>query len=107
MQGPRFFIIVIMPTSEPMQRYWRTNVRLVAALLTIWFVVAYLGGIVFADQLDTIRLGGVGLGFWIAQQGSLYVFVVLIVVYAILMNRLDRRFGVQEEDQDGDVPPTR
>lgn len=78
--------------------YWRRNIRYVGILLTIWFVVSYLCGIVFAGPLNAISIGGFPLGFWFAQQGSIYVFVVLIFVYVKLMNDLDREFDVQEGD---------
>lgn len=71
------------------EEYWRANVSLVLKLLAIWFVVPFLGGIVFVDALNSISLGGYKLGFWIAQQGSIYMFVVLIFVYAHKMNKLD------------------
>jgi len=80
--------------------YWRHNLRLVACLLAIWFVVSYGAGILFADQLDSIRILGFKLGFWFAQQGSIYVFVILIFVYVRLMNRLDKRFDVDEREDD-------
>ncbi|MEK9504758.1 DUF4212 domain-containing protein [Gaopeijia maritima] len=76
-------------------RYWAANVRLVLVLLVIWFAVSYGAGILFVDVLDRVTLPGTGvpLGFWFAQQGSIYVFVVLIFVYVVRMNRLDRAFG--------------
>ena len=79
--------------------YWRANVRLCAALLVVWALVSYGAGILWVDQLDQLRLPGTGfpLGFWFAQQGSIYVFVALIWIYVFLANRLDRRFGVGEE----------
>jgi putative solute:sodium symporter small subunit len=77
--------------------YWRANLKLVAICLTIWFVVSYGFGVLLVDQLNQIRLGGFKLGFWFAQQGSIYVFVVLIFYYAWHMNRLDRRFDVHED----------
>lgn len=82
-------------------RYWRTNLKYLAILLAIWFLVSYGAGILFVDALDHIRLGGFRLGFWFAQQGSIYVFVVLIFVYVFLMNRLDHEYQV---DEDGDTP---
>ena len=78
--------------------YWRVNLKYLALLLTIWFVVSYGAGILFRDQLNAFRLGGFKLGFWFAQQGSIYVFVILIFIYVRLMNRLDKRFGFNEED---------
>ncbi len=75
--------------------YWRANLRYLLVLLSIWFIVSFGCGIIFVDELDRFRIGGFKLGFWFAQQGSIYVFVVLIFVYVLLMNRLDRRFGMQ------------
>ncbi len=86
-----------MASSEDrLHRYWRINLRYLAVLLAIWFAVSYGAGILFVDALDEIRIFGFGLGFWFAQQGSIYVFVVLIFIYVKLMNRLDRRFDVDE-----------
>ena len=76
--------------------YWKINLRYLGILLLIWFAVSYGAGILFVDQLNQFRIGGAKLGFWMAQQGSIYVFVVLIFVYAWLMNRLDARYGVDE-----------
>jgi len=84
--------------SRYQSAYWRKNLTYVAVLLTIWFLVSYGFGILLVDQLDAIRIGGFQLGFWFAQQGSIYVFVILILVYVKLMNRLDRQFGVDEKD---------
>lgn len=78
--------------------YWRENLRLVGILMLIWFSVSFGAGIIFVDELNSIRLGGYKLGFWFAQQGSIYTFVVLIFVYAKKMGNLDRKFGVQEEE---------
>lgn len=76
--------------------YWKENVKYLTILLAIWFSVSYLAGILFKDALDTISLGGFKLGFWFAQQGSIYVFVVLIFVYVRLMNNLDKKYGFDE-----------
>lgn len=78
--------------------YWRANLRYLALLLGIWFLVSYVCGILLVDPLNQLRLPGTGfpLGFWFAQQGSIYVFVVLIFVYVALMNRLDRAHGLDE-----------
>ena len=83
--------------------YWRRNLRYLGGLLAIWALASFGAGIVFADALDTIRIPGTGfpLGFWFAQQGSIYVFVVLIFAYVFLMNRLDREFDVDERDEEG------
>lgn len=77
--------------------YWRRNLLYLGVLLTIWFAVSYLAGIVFVEPLNRFSIGGAPLGFWFAQQGAIYVFVVLILVYVVLMNRLDRRFGLRED----------
>ncbi len=79
------------------QDYWRANLRLVTVLLTIWFICSYLFGILLVDQLNAIKVGGAGLGFWFAQQGSIYTFLVLIFIYVIRMNALDKKFGVHED----------
>jgi len=85
--------------SEQTQRqaYWIANLKLVALCLSIWFVVSYLFGIILVDQLNAIPLGGYRLGFWFAQQGSMYIFVVLIFFYAYKMKKLDEKFNVQED----------
>ncbi len=73
--------------------YWKSNIKYVLILLAIWFTVSYGAGILFKDALNTIRIGGFKLGFWFAQQGSMYVFVILIFVYVRLMNKLDKKYG--------------
>lgn len=78
--------------------YWRKNITYVLSLLAIWFMVSYGAGILFAESLNNIRIGGFKLGFWFAQQGAIYVFVILIFVYVWLMNRLDKTWDVNEED---------
>ena len=83
--------------KNKMQEYWRRNVRILFILLAIWFVVSYLFGILLVDELNAIRMGGFKLGFWFAQQGSIYFFVVIIFVYVWLMNKLDREFDVHED----------
>lgn len=83
--------------SNSASDYWRANIRLVITLLVIWFVVSYLFGIILVDQLNTIKIGGAGLGFWFAQQGSIYTFLLLIVVYAWRMGALDRKYNVHED----------
>ena len=79
------------------ENYWKANLKLVALCLSIWFVVSYLFGIILVDQLNAISLGGYQLGFWFAQQGSMYIFVALIFFYASRMNKLDRQFDVHED----------
>jgi putative solute:sodium symporter small subunit len=77
--------------------YWRANLKTVAICMVVWFVVSYGFGILLADALNTFSLGGYPLGFWFAQQGSIYVFMVLIAFYAWRMNALDREFNVDEQ----------
>lgn len=74
------------------QTYWKTNLKYLVILLSIWFTVSFGFGILLADQLNQIQMGGFKLGFWFAQQGAIYVFVILIFVYIYLMNRLDQKF---------------
>ena len=83
------------------KEYWRRNVRYLGILLAIWFTVSYVFGILLAEPLNAIRIPGTGfpLGFWFAQQGSIYVFVILIFVYVRLMNALDREFEVDEQGE--------
>lgn len=84
-------------TNPNLQQYWKKNLRYLFILLSIWFFVSYGCGILFADTLNTIKIGGFPLGFWFAQQGAIYVFVVLIFVYVVWMNRLDKEFDVDEK----------
>ncbi len=77
--------------------YWKANLQLVTICLVIWFVVSYVCGILLVDQLNAIRIGGYKLGFWFAQQGSIYTFVALIFFYAARMNVIDKKFNVHEE----------
>jgi putative solute:sodium symporter small subunit len=82
-----------MTNKEKAKAYWKENIRYVIILLAIWFIVSFAAGIIFKDELNSIRMGGFKLGFWFAQQGSMYVFVVLIFVYVRLMNKLDKKYG--------------
>ncbi len=77
--------------------YWKANIALIIKCLSIWFVVSYLFGIVFVDVLNEIRIGGYKLGFWFAQQGSIYTFVILIFYYAKSMGKIDEKFNVHEK----------
>jgi len=86
-----------MTGGRDLEAYWSENIRYVLILLAIWFSVSFLAGIVFADQLDTIRIGGFPLGFWFANQGSEVIFVILIAVYVKLMNALDQKYDVHEQ----------
>lgn len=78
------------------QQYWKTNLKYLTILLGIWFTVSFGLSILFVDDLDQYKIGGFKLGFWFAQQGSMYVFVVLIFVYVFLMNKLDKKYNVDE-----------
>ena len=79
------------------EAYWKANIRLVAGCLAVWFIVSFGFGIILAEPLNSISLGGYKLGFWFAQQGSMYIFVFLIFFYAWRMNKLDRKFNVHED----------
>ena len=85
-----------MIPEDKAKAYWKENIRYVIILLVIWFGVSYGAGIIFKDALNSIRIGGFKLGFWFAQQGSIYVFVILIFVYVRLMNKLDKKYGYDE-----------
>lgn len=82
--------------SDQHKRYWRQNLRYLKLLLIIWFLASYGAAIIFKDLLDQLVIGGFPLGFWMAQQGAIYVFVILIFVYVGLMNRLDKKYDVNE-----------
>jgi putative solute:sodium symporter small subunit len=87
----------LMPSNQSVRTaYWKENLTYLVILLIIWFIVSYGCGILFVEQLNNFRIGGAKLGFWFAQQGSIYVFVVLIFIYVWLMNRLDRKYGFEE-----------
>lgn len=85
-----------MEKNKSAQEYWKRNIRLQLILLSIWAVAGYFCSIFFVKQLNAIQIAGFPLGFWFAQQGAIYVFVVLIFVYIFLMRRLDREFDVHE-----------
>lgn len=82
-----------MTDKQLKKAYWKENLKYLTILLSIWFLVSYGAGILFKEALDSIKIGGFKLGFWFAQQGSIYVFVVLIFVYVRLMNKLDKKYG--------------
>lgn len=75
--------------------YWKENIRYVLVLMFIWFIVSFGAGIIFKDLLNEFKLGGFKLGFWFAQQGSIYVFVILIFIYIFLMNKLDKKYNLK------------
>ena len=79
------------------KQYWRDNLRLIAICLSIWFTVSFGFGILLVEQLNQFSLGGFKLGFWFAQQGSIYTFVALIFFYSWRMNKLDQKYNVREE----------
>ena len=85
-----------MDKGKNLKNYWRKNLRYLAVLLIAWFIASFGFGILLVEPLNEIRIGGFKLGFWFAQQGSIYVFVVLIFIYTRWMNRLDKEFEVKE-----------
>lgn len=84
-------------TPENRAAYWRANLRLVLGCLVVWFLSSYVFGILLVNLLNHVRVGGFRLGFWFAQQGSIYVFVALIFFYAWRMNKLDQKYDVHED----------
>ena len=80
--------------------YWRANLKILIILLSIWFMVSFGFGIIFSDSLDQYQIGGFKLGFWFAQQGSIYLFVVLIFIYVHLMNKLDKKYKDHNDEED-------
>ncbi len=85
-------------SEETVNQYWSANVRLLLGLLAVWFAVSFGAGILFAQPLNNFSLGGYPLGFWFAQQGSIYVFVALIFFYSHRMHQIERRFGVDDDE---------
>lgn len=83
-------------SPEQAQAYWKENLRIIITYLSVWFVVSYGCGILFVDQLDAIQFFGFPLGFWFGQQGSIFVFVILIWMYVSSMNKLDEKYDVHE-----------
>jgi putative solute:sodium symporter small subunit len=80
--------------------YWNENIRILIFLLSIWFLVSFGFGILLSDWLDQFQIGGFKLGFWFAQQGSIYVFIILIFIYIHLMNKLDKKYFGEENSED-------
>ena len=89
-----------MSLDNTSQAYWRATLRLLGGILVVWFLVSFGAGILFAPWLNQFHLGGYPLGFWFAQQGSIYIFIILIFYYGWRMGAIDRRFGVDEEASD-------
>lgn len=85
--------------TKSRRAYWHANLKLMLILLVVWFSISYLCGIVFVDWLNHFRVGGYKLGFWFAQQGSMYGFIAIIFIYAHRMNKLDHEYGVNDEDK--------
>ncbi len=83
--------------KEKRKEYWKRNLTYLGILLSVWFLVSYVFGILLVDQLNQVQIAGFDLGFWFAQQGSIYVFVIIIFVYVWLMNRLDKEYDVHED----------
>ncbi len=94
---------MINPQNSKVKVYWKKNIRIVLSLLAVWFFVSFGMGILLVDVLDNFRIFGFKLGFWMAQQGSIFCFVVLIFVYVYRMNKLDHQYDM-DEDQDNFVP---
>lgn len=86
-----------MTEDSNARAYWSATLRLLTKVLVIWFLVSYGAGILFAETLNTIHLGGYPLGFWFSQQGSIYAFIVLIFWYAAQMRKIDQKFGMSED----------
>ena len=94
---------MINPQNSKVKVYWKKNIRIVLSLLALWFFVSFGMGILLVDVLDNFRIFGFKLGFWMAQQGSIFCFVILIFVYVYRMNKLDHQYDM-DEDQDNFVP---
>ena len=85
-------------SQSVLKAYWKENLTLMGFLLVIWFSVSFGAGILFRDFLDRWSIGSAPLGFWFAQQGAIYVFVILIFVYAFMMHRIERKYGVDDDE---------
>jgi putative solute:sodium symporter small subunit len=92
---------VALPENGWRKEYWKKNLRLMVVLLVVWFAVSFGAGILFVEQLNEIVIAGFPLGFWFAQQGSIYTFILLILIYALRMDKLDDEYGVSERNDDG------
>jgi len=91
---------MVNPHNSKVKIYWKKNIRIVLSLLAVWFFVSFGMGILFVDVLDNFRFFGFKFGFWMAQQGSIFCFVILIFVYVYKMNKLDRKYDVDEDRDD-------
>ena len=88
---------MINSKSSRMNAYWKENIRIVLSLLSVWFLVSFGMSILFVDYLDNFRFFGFKLGFWMAQQGAIYFFLVIIFIYVYKMKKLDRKYDVDEK----------
>jgi putative solute:sodium symporter small subunit len=89
-----------MMNEENNDAYWKANIRLMLILMSIWFLVSFVFGILLVETFNQVQFFGFKLGFWWAQQGSIYVFIILIFTYTVMMQRIDREFGVSDDDED-------
>ena len=93
----RIYLSNLLLYNYLMNKYWQENLRIIFALLSIWFLVSFGFGIIFSEWLDQFKIGGFRLGFWFAQQGSIFFFVILIFIYVYLMNKLDEKYKDKEK----------
>ena len=93
----RIYLSKLVLYNYLMNKYWHENLRIIFALLSIWFLVSFGFGIIFSEWLDQFKIGGFKLGFWFAQQGSIFFFVILIFIYVHLMNKLDEKYKDKEK----------
>lgn len=82
--------------SEKAQAYWRENTSIIVKLLAVWFIFSFGTGIIFINELNAIEFSGVKLGYWFAQQGSMYIFVILVFIYVKTISKIDEKYGVNE-----------
>ena len=83
------------PSAANQTAYWKSTLRLTVSLLAVWFLVSFGAGIIFREALDNFSIGGAPLGFWMAQNGSIYVFLLLIIIYCIRMTQLEKKYGIK------------
>ena len=83
-----------------LKAYWKANIKILISLLLVWFLASFGFGILWSDELDQIQIGGFKLGFWFAQQGSIFVFVIIIFAYVYLLNRLDKKHFSNNSEND-------
>ncbi len=88
-----------MSTKKERHKYWQKNIYYLIILLTVWFICSFGFGVLWVDELNSIKIGGFKLGFWFAQQGAIYVFVIIIFIYVYLMNKLDSKYNTNQQDK--------